>query len=65
MIHILFKEALEFVACEEPLNTVIAIDSFPDNSLLAEGGQGLVIVSVQLFELLEPLDRTILRVWTR
>lgn len=65
MIHILLKEALEFVAREEPLNTVIAIDSLPDNSLLAEGGQGLVILSVQLFELLEPLDGTILRVWTR
>ena len=64
MIHILFKKALEFVACEEPLNTVIAIDSLPDNSLLAEGGQGLVIVSVQLFELLEILDGTILGVWT-
>lgn len=65
MIHILFKKALEFVACEEPLNREIAVDSLPDDSLLAEGRQGLVIVSVQLYELLEILDGTILRVWTR
>ena len=65
MIHILFKEACEIVACEEPLRSVIAVDSLPDDSLLAAGRQGLVIVSVQLFELLEPLDGTILRVWTR
>ena len=65
MIHILFKEACEIVACEEPLRSVIAVDSLPDDSLLAAGRQGLVIVSVQLFELLELLDGTTLRVWTR
>ena len=53
------------MACEEPLNREIAVDSLPDDSLLAEGRQGLVIVSVQLVELLEILDGTILRVWTR
>ena len=65
MIHILFKKALEFVACEEPLNTVIAIDSLPDNSLLTEGGQGLVVVSVQVFVLPEVLDGTVVSIWTR
>ena len=64
MIHILLKEALELVASEEPLRSVIAIDSLPDNSLFAEGGQGLVIVSIQVFEFLEVLDGAVTCRWT-
>ena len=65
LVHILFEEALELVASEEPLNTVIVINSLPDNSLLTEGGKGLVVVSVQVFELPEVLDGTVTSIWTR
>lgn len=55
-VHVLLKEGLELVANKEPLWSIITIDSLPNNLLLAIGGQGLVLGSVQVLLVQEWLD---------
>ena len=53
MVHVLLKEALELVTDEESLRGVVAVDSLPNQLLLARGAHGLVLWGVQVLWIMQ------------
>jgi len=53
LVHVLFKEALEFVTNEESLRGVVSFDALPDHLHLAVGALFLVLWGIQVFDFAE------------